>query len=139
MARRKKVKVDKPIQMIVLVILVVVAVYLYFQNPQDEPEITYSASQNAEGFYYYTDVPDGTYYSTANQMTANTLLLELRSIINEDITRRSYDEVRYDLETVDLMLNSTTQLYGVYDNALLNATWDGGATWNREHVWPNSR
>lgn len=31
------------------------------------------------------------------------------------------------------------KVVGFYDNALLGPDWDSGSTWNREHVWPNSR
>ena len=32
----------------------------------------------------------------------------------------------------------SNKMVGFYDNALVNADWDNQATWNREHVWPNS-
>ena len=31
------------------------------------------------------------------------------------------------------------KMLGFYDNTIVNGAWDNQATWNREHVWPNSR
>ena len=30
------------------------------------------------------------------------------------------------------------KMVGFYDDALVSADWDNQATWNREHIWPNS-
>ena len=34
--------------------------------------------------------------------------------------------------------NVSGKMFGFYDNALIADEWDNQATWNREHVWPNS-
>jgi endonuclease I len=78
-------------------------------------------------------------YASANNLILNALKTELNLIVNEDKVLQSYDDARQSLAIIDQDINDSTKLWGIYDGAMLNATWDGGATWNREHVWPNSR
>ena len=40
----------------------------------------------------------------------------------------------------DIVTNGDkTYLDGIYSGHEIVRYWDGGATWAREHVWPNSR
>lgn len=87
------------------------------------------------------DPGDGTYqgyYESINGLTGISLLLELRNIIS-NMTKISYGDVRYALIETDKMVDDPTHVLGIYDHAPLPAYWDGGNTFNREHVWPNSR
>jgi len=60
-------------------------------------------------------------------------------LVNTDFTRRSYDEARQLLGIIDRDPNQPTNVLTIYDRLSVQGTWDGGITWNREHVWPNSR
>ena len=52
----------------------------------------------------------------------------------------SYDEARFVLEQSDAITTPQgTYLHGIYSNTPILRYWDGGKTWAREHVWPNSK
>lgn len=51
----------------------------------------------------------------------------------------SYDDLKTILTYSDLDPAGSGKMLGFYDEKKLNPVWDGGSTWNREHVWPNSR
>jgi endonuclease I len=50
----------------------------------------------------------------------------------------SYDDVRYMLDDTDKDPNNPNNVILVYLGTSVDSTWDFGATWNREHVWPQS-
>lgn len=135
---RKKKSTKSQIISFILFIIVAVVVYVLSQNKDQTPP-TYRIDQNEEGFYYYEAAGSEDYYFDANNLIGNALINELRLIVNENKELLSYEEIKDALEIVDLDLNDPSKLWGVYNGASINATWDGGATWNREHVWPNSR
>ena len=56
---------------------------------------------------------------------------------NSGATYMGKVENTYALTDVDP--NDPTKIIGFYDNVSYPAEWDGGKTWNREHVWPDSR
>jgi uncharacterized protein YjdB len=65
---------------------------------------------------------------------------DLRSIMIAKQTKTgSYDGCKTVLCSSDLDPAGSGQMLGFYDETKLTATWDSAATWNREHVWPNSR
>ena len=65
---------------------------------------------------------------------------ELRQILTTTHRRlTSYNEARFILEQSDLVEEGELiYLDGIYSHKIIRF-WDGGATWAREHVWPNSR
>jgi endonuclease I len=84
------------------------------------------------------EITYGEYYASINGKTGNDLLLELRTIINTGIFRVSYGEARYILNITDRDPLNSNNVILVYRGTSVSGTWDGGATWNREHVWPQS-
>jgi endonuclease I len=78
-----------------------------------------------------------TYYDSAEGLTGEALLLELRSIISV-YTYQSYDAARYILDESDADPLNPGNVILVYTQYSVDGTWDAGATWNREHVWPQS-
>ena len=78
------------------------------------------------------------YYESAEGLTGNELFLELRSIINTGKKYVSYDAARYILDDSDADPNIPGNVILVYLGTSVSGTWDAGATWNREHVWPQS-
>ncbi|MBX3432975.1 MAG: endonuclease [Pirellulales bacterium] len=88
--------------------------------------------------------PSPTYYSTATG-TGATLKNQLHDIIDGH-TVRSYDAARQLLQDTDQDLTNPNLMVLVYNRVKLNVTtigggtgWDNGASWNREHVWPQAR
>ena len=87
-----------------------------------------------------TEIDDdyGNYYSSITTQTGSDLQTALNNLNNDHRTTISYANMRYKFQYVDLDWTNTTNMYGFYDNTVLSKTWDSGATWNREHVWPQS-
>ncbi len=71
-------------------------------------------------------------------MSGETLFTALYSISTIK-TKISYGDVRYCLPYTDQNVSDSSHLYGLYDGASLVPGWDQGTTWNREHVWPQSK
>jgi endonuclease I len=88
----------------------------------------------------YTSFNASTYYASLNGLTGETFLNQLHIILSTNIYQVSYGEARFILEESDAV-NSPwgTYLYGIYSNHKIVRYWDGGSTWAREHVWPNSK
>lgn len=63
----------------------------------------------------------------------------LREIITEGFIGVTYGDARYIMQKYDADPAATNKVLLIYNRASVNATWDGGSTWNREHVWPQSR
>ncbi|VEU82948.1 endonuclease [Acholeplasma hippikon] len=81
------------------------------------------------------------YYATLNGLTGQQFKTELEKIISSTHMRFiSYGEARFVLEKSDLVdENGKQYLDGLYAKTKIVKYWDGGETWSREHVWPNSR
>ena len=53
-------------------------------------------------------------------------------------TCTSYGDVRYLMPYTDCQAGGN-QISTFYKGSNVNPGWDGGKTWNREHIWPNSK
>ncbi|AIO18892.1 Extracellular ribonuclease precursor [Candidatus Izimaplasma bacterium HR1] len=80
----------------------------------------------------YTD-----YYSGAGGLTGEALKTFLHYLI-DDHTELSYGALRQALQVTDEDPNNTDNVLLFYTGDSVDSTWDYGATWNREHVWPKS-
>lgn len=78
------------------------------------------------------------YYDSAEGRTGEALKDALNQIVGK-AKATSYDEVKSVLVKADLMEGSTSKLYLIYDSKTTHNKWDNAATWNREHVWPQSK
>jgi endonuclease I len=52
--------------------------------------------------------------------------------------QRTYGDFRVMSRYVDQDPNNPSNILLVYNGASVSGLWDSGATWNREHVWPQS-
>ncbi len=87
------------------------------------------------------------YYDSATGSGA-TLKNQLHNIIDNH-TVLSYNQARSSLQVTDRDPNDADNIILVYNRVSLDVSglingsgipgWDGGASWNREHVWPRSR
>ena len=78
------------------------------------------------------------YYQGINfQSSAGSLQSALRDLIT--VSALGYDAAKAWLLEADRDMVNRNKLRGIYDQALFNRAWDGAATWNREHVWPQSK
>lgn len=80
------------------------------------------------------------YSSITDDMSGTTLLNALNKLNNEKRTRTvTYAGMRTFSVKSDADPDGSGKVLGFYDNKLVGPSWDSGATWNREHVWPNIR
>ena len=79
------------------------------------------------------------YYASTEGLTGTALLNELATITRTNHTRyTSYDDIKSMNPKSDPDPNNSSKLLDFYSRISVNAAWDGGSTWNREHVWPQS-
>lgn len=71
--------------------------------------------------------------------TGTALTTSLRNAMSAGHVQRRYGDFRYSAIIHDADPNNPSNIIGVYNVASFRAAWDSGATWNREHVWPQSR
>jgi len=83
------------------------------------------------------DIPAG-YYDDAEGKAGAELKAALHNIIKGH-TEKSYGDARYILDETDQDPDNKSNVRVVYSNHSVSGTWDGGITWNREHVWASSR
>ena len=71
----------------------------------------------------------------------NELLLELRDLITDTHKNViSYGDLRYNtIAKADASLTDPSKVVLIYSRNEVNSAWDSGTTWNREHVWPQSK
>ena len=70
--------------------------------------------------------------------TGATLKSELASRMALGHIQRTYGDFRNAAALFARDPNNASNILLVYNRASVPATWDSGATWNREHVWPQS-
>lgn len=124
---------------VTLVALLLAAMFYIYTSSGEEPH-RYSAEQNPDtGNYYYHDADLGSYYYQANDLIGAQLQSQLNDIISNGFVGINYGDDRYLLEAADQDQTDTTKLWNIYNSDLVDASWDAGHTWAREHVWPNSK
>lgn len=102
---------------------------------------SFTSSESSSSSYIESDWYEGSYYDDANlNLNDNALLLELRDLITTTHKKRTtYDELRYNtISKADASLNDSSKIVCIYSRKEVSSKWDGGDTWNREHVWPQS-
>ena len=87
----------------------------------------------------------GDYYSSIDSSLSGS---SLQSSLNK-LNQEKFNRKHYSYKTLRIFYRYCEQdyldtapkgkMYGFYDNSLVSETWDNQATWNHEHVWPNSR
>jgi len=82
--------------------------------------------------------PPPAYYSGATG-TGATLKGQLTTAMSAGHIQRTYGHFRFSAEIHDADPNSPGDILLAYNRASVDGTWDSGVTWNREHVWPQSR
>ena len=84
------------------------------------------------------EVNHADYYKDVLGLTGEALADALGDLMNETHTFYiSYGESRYLFGETD-PADVSGKIICFYSGELISATWDQGATWNREHVWPKS-
>ena len=80
------------------------------------------------------------YYSSINlNLSGVELKKELRTLITTTHKRiLTYNDLRQEIAKTDKDPNNGNNLILLYTRVSVPSRWDGGTTWNREHVWPQS-
>ena len=104
-----------------------------------EAQEAYNTYINKQSAYY-----TGKYsYSNLSALSGNDLFGALNTLMGN--TSRignssfSYNSLRDQYKNVDKDLNRSGYIIGYYNGASFSGVWDSGATWNREHTWPQSK
>ncbi len=84
----------------------------------------------------YADIPIG-YYDSANGLSEDALKSALHNIIDNH-TVTPYTNVSYILDETDIDPDNSSNLILIYTGNSIISNWDGGTTWNKEHVWAKS-
>ena len=105
----------------------------------DEGKAAYTDHQAKQTAYY-----TGSYaYATLINLTNDELFGALNQRMGDPCRLNqsgyNYDKLRDYYVSVDRDLNTSGNIIGYYDGSSMNGTWDGGATYNREHTWPQSK
>lgn len=79
-------------------------------------------------------------YDGAEGLYEQDLIEFLYTVVTDNIAGKTqdYGDARYTLDDTDEDPNNANNVILVYLGTSVSGTWDGGATWNREHVWPQS-
>ena len=82
------------------------------------------------------------YYDRAEGLSGSALKDKLRIIVNEKTSSKykdtSYGDLRDYLQYTDVDPQNSNNIILFYGHVSVKGEWDGGTTWNREHVWPQS-
>ena len=108
-------------------------------------ELATFLSPNAEDYYQgvsYASLAALEGSSDLSKVSTSALYLELNQLMSQAHSNvNSYGDARYLMQFTDIEKNGTeiTQISSFYSGKLVGPAWDSGSTWNREHVWPNSK
>ncbi len=81
------------------------------------------------GSKYQNEVPNSDLYKTLQQLMAS-----------RHTYQTNYDELRYNVYNyTDCENGDTGSISCFYSGKDIGPKWDSGATWNREHTWPQSK
>lgn len=104
-----------------------------------EFEVQVTANLHFEIKYEKGDPLIDEYYKEAKGLKGNHLFVKLNQIISRNTNPVTYNDIKQILVKADAKIGKPNVLHGIYNNEELVGHWDGGESWNREHVWPNSR
>ena len=101
-------------------------------------------SPNAEAFYTnngtsYADLSALSGAATAADVPASALFASLQELMERNHTPNSENASKAPYHLTDCQENDSTAISAFYSGDIVGPLWDSGKTWNREHVWPQSK
>lgn len=106
-------------------------------------------SPKAESFYQrngvtYEELAALSGSTSVSGIPSSALYKRLQTLMKSNHhTYTSYGDVRYLMSYTDSQENGTgstgNKISTIYSAVNVGPSWDSGKTWNREHVWPNSK
>ena len=78
--------------------------------------------------------------SSQSNASSSALYSSLQSLMKSKHSyQTSYSATKEMYRYTDCVSNNYSNISSFYSGKVLNGAWDGAATWNREHTWPNSK
>ena len=106
----------------------------YKYNSGKRGEVCTALSADAKAYY------TGSYtYEKLSALTASNLRSTLRTLVRSDYKTVGYNGLKTYFKYTDAYQGSTSTLLLFYCSGTTSSAWDGAATWNREHMWPDSK
>ncbi len=103
-------------------------------NKGKREEICTSLSSAANSYY------TGSYtYDLLSAQSGSNLRTKLRSLITSNRKTVGYDGLKTYFPYTDAYEGSSSKLVLFYCNGTTTSKWDSAKTWNREHMWPDSK
>lgn len=85
------------------------------------------------------DIYNETYYLDVLNLSGSALKSSLRTLITSTHKKKTtYDDCKKYASITDADPDKSGYFISFYTGKSMKATWDGGTTWNREHVWCQS-
>lgn len=79
------------------------------------------------------------YYYGADDLSGSSLVSFLRETVTTGFIGVTYGDARYFMGIYEADPANANNVLLIYNRASVSNVWDNGVTWNREHVWPQSR
>ena len=120
----------------------------YVYNWGTREETATFLSPMAEAFYEknnvtYDDLASLSGSASVGSVPSSPLYKELQELMRSNHTHETnYGETRYQYCYTDCQQSGKWEngkISSFYSGNPVGPGWDGGATWNREHTWPNSK
>ena len=119
----------------------------YIYNWGTRGEVATFLSPNAEDFYQdnqtsYSSLAALSGSSTVSGVPSSALYKELHTLMKSNHSyTTSYNATRDLFQYTDCQNSgkTSTKISSFYSGKEIGPAWDSGSTWNREHVWPNSK
>lgn len=116
----------------------------YVANWGARGEVATFLTTYAQNFYTGSNTFDSLSQKSGGTSQSNAPSSALYSALKSFMTSKqsyqtSYNATRDLFKYTDCLLGNTSKISSFYSGTLVSGTWDGGSTWNREHVWPNSK
>lgn len=92
------------------------------------------------GSYSFDTLSKNSGGTSQNDGYQSALYAALKQMMTSKHTiSNSYNDNRTLLKYTDCVNSDTSKICFFYSATLGSSVWDSGATWNREHTWPNSK
>ncbi len=106
----------------------------YSYNKGKREEVCTALSSAARSYY------TGSYtYSQLSTLSGSNLRTKLRTLVTSNRRTVGYDGLKTYFPYTDAYYANSSKLVLFYCNGTTNGKWDSAKTWNREHMWPDSK
>ncbi len=107
---------------------------------EDSTFLSSKATAFYTGSYVYDTLSQQSGDSSLSDAPSSALYKSLQTLMkNKHSHKTSYDETRELYRYTDSFNNNSSYISSFYSGSKLGGAWDKGATWNREHTWPDSK